>query len=228
LNEEEPENNEYDNKIILVDKPLDQTSANIVRIFKKAFRLKKIGHSGTLDPRATGLLILCTGKMTKKITGFIEYDKEYEGVIKIGARTRSYDTETEEEHRQDVKHISDTDIESASRDFIGEIAQIPPMHSAIKYKGKPLYKLARKGKEIERKPRSVRIDKFEVIRENESEIGFRITCSKGTYIRSIANDLGNKLGVGGYLKSLRRTRIGEFEIEKFEHQIDGIGYKVLN
>jgi tRNA pseudouridine55 synthase len=217
----------FTDKIILTDKPLNWTSTDVVRYLKKNFSLKKVGHAGSLDPRATGLLILCTDKMTKSINGFMESEKEYQGIIKIGARTRSYDTETEEEDFKDVSGISDEIIEEVRNTFLGEIEQVPPMHSAIKLNGSPVYKLARKGKTVELKPRKVVIKKFEIKRLNPDEIYFSIVCSKGTYIRSIANDFGERLGVGGYLKELRRIRIGEYDLKNLDKSIGEINYNVL-
>jgi tRNA pseudouridine55 synthase len=219
---------EFANRIFLIDKPLDFTSADIVRIFRKKFNLKKAGHSGTLDPKATGLLILCSGKMTKKINEFIEYDKEYEGIIKLGAVTKSFDTETEEENVLDYVNVSDEEIEAVRETFLGETQQMPPMYSAIKHKGKPLYKLARKGRSIERAFRKITVTDFEVRRAGERELFFRISSSKGTYIRTVANDFGKKLGTGGYLKELRRTRIGNFELKHFENEERNIRYQILD
>lgn len=220
-------NSVFTNCILLADKPIGFTSADIVRIFKKSFDIKKIGHSGTLDPKATGLLVLCTGKMTKRITEFIDYDKEYEGVIKIGATTKSFDTETEEENLKDVSNVTEDDIMKVRESFLGEISQLPPMYSALKHKGKPLYKFARKGKEIERKLRTLYVSEFDVWKKSPAEIGFRISSSKGAYIRCIANDFGEKLGVGGYLKELRRTRIGNFRLEEFDRNIREIPYRII-
>lgn len=225
---EEKTHSPYDNRIFLADKPLDLTSADVVRIFKKEFGLGKIGHSGTLDPKATGLLVLCSGKLTKKISEFIDYDKSYEGVIRIGATTKSFDTETEEENFADVSGIGDEELESARKQFIGEVVQMPPMYSAIKHKGKPLYKFARKGREIERKPRNILVEEFEITRISDTEVGFSISASKGAYIRCIANDFGAALGVGGYLKTLRRTRIGKFQISVFKESVRNIPYIVLD
>lgn len=218
----------YSNKIFLIDKPLDFTSFDIVRIFKKKFNLKKAGHSGTLDPKATGLLIVCSDKMTKKINEFIEYDKEYEGVIRIGARTKSFDTESREEDIIEDVHVSDEEIESVRKTFLGEVEQMPPMFSAIKHNGKPLYKLARAGKEIERKSRKIIISEFEIKKVSESELMFRISSSKGTYIRSIANDFGERLGVGGYLKELRRTRIGKYDLSGLDSEVKEIRYRITD
>lgn len=215
----------YSNKIFLIDKPLDYTSFDIVRIFKKKFNLKKAGHSGTLDPKATGLLIICSDKMTKRINEFIEYDKEYEGVIRIGARTKSFDTESREEEIIENVKVTDEEIESVRKTFLGEVEQMPPMFSAIKHNGKPLYKLARAGKEIERKSRKIIISEFEIKKVSESELKFRISSSKGTYIRSIANDFGERLGVGGYLKELRRTRIGKYDLSGLDSEVKEIRYR---
>ena len=215
----------YSNKIFLIDKPLDFTSFDKERIKKKKFNLKKAGHSGTLDPKATGLLIVCSDKMTKRINEFIEYDKEYEGVIRIGARTKSFDTESREEDIIDNVKVTDEEIESVRKTFLGEVEQMPPMFSALKHNGKPLYKLARAGKEIERKSRKIVISEFEIKKVSESELKFRISSSKGTYIRSIANDFGERLGVGGYLKELRRTRIGKYDLSGLDSEVKGIRYR---
>ncbi len=214
-------------KIILADKPLDYTSADIVRIFKKNLNLKKVGHAGTLDPKATGLLILCSDSMTKRINEFIEFDKEYEGIIRIGATTKSFDTENEEENVQENIKVSDDEIENVRKQFLGQTDQLPPMYSAVKHKGKPLYKMARKGREIERIPRKIFISQFEIKRISLTELHFTISCSKGTYIRTIANDFGERLGAGAYLKELRRTRIGDYRIIDFPEAIKNIKYVIL-
>jgi tRNA pseudouridine55 synthase len=214
--------------IYLADKPLDKTSFDIVAIFKREFNLKKIGHSGTLDPRATGLLILCSGKKTKMINEFIDYDKEYNGIIRIGATTPTFDTESEEENEVSTENVTDEMIEKAREKFSGNIEQIPPMHSAVKHKGKPLYKLARKGETVERKIRNVTVSELNLKRLSDTEIYFNISCSKGTYIRTLANDIGVELGVGGYLKTLQRTRIGKYKLEDFKDEVKGVRYMVLN
>lgn len=213
--------------IYLADKPLDKTSFDIVALFKREFHLNKIGHSGTLDPRATGLLILCSGKKTKLINDFIDYDKEYNGIIRIGATTPTFDTESEEENFKDASGITDEDIQKVREKFLGDIEQIPPMHSAIKHKGKPLYKMARKGETIERKPRPVTITELHLQRLSETEVFFNVSCSKGTYIRTLANDIGEELGVGGYLKTLQRTRVGKYKLEDFHDEVKGVKYKIL-
>jgi tRNA pseudouridine55 synthase len=217
----------FTDKIILTDKPLNWTSTDVVRFLKKSLSLTKVGHAGSLDPRATGLLILCTDRFTKRINEFMDYEKEYRGIIRIGAKTKSYDTESEEEEITDVSHIDEKMIEDIRNTFLGDIEQVPPMHSAIKLNGRPVYKLARKGKTVELKPRKITIKQFDIKRLNPEEIYFNIVCSKGTYIRSIANDLGEKLGVGGYLKELRRIRIGEYNLDNLDLKIGEIKYSVI-
>ncbi|MFA5011963.1 MAG: tRNA pseudouridine(55) synthase TruB [Ignavibacteria bacterium] len=208
----------YDNKVILVDKPLYWTSAKVTNKIKKTFKLKKVGHSGTLDPKATGLLVICTGKKTKTITEMIGADKDYEGTIRIGAVTPTYDTESDEQDIMDASNITEEQIIDVRNKFRGEIEQIPPMHSAIKHKGKPIYKLARKGKTLELMPRRVFIKEFQIERISETEIKFFVSVSKGTYIRSLANDFGAELGIGGYLKTLRRLRVGDFDIRMIDEK----------
>lgn len=204
---------------LLVDKPVSWTSFDVVNkirtTLKHTFHLKKIkvGHAGTLDPLATGLLVICTGKFTKKLTEFQGLEKEYEGTIMLGATTPSYDAETEPTKTFSVDQITKEQIESARRTFLGEIEQFPPMYSAIKVDGKPLYKRARKGETIEVKSRSVTIKHFDFTRIELPEIDFRVACSKGTYIRSLAHDFGKALHNGAYLASLRRTRVGQFDIK---------------
>jgi tRNA pseudouridine55 synthase len=217
----------FTDKIILTDKPLNWTSTDVVRYLKNNLHLTKVGHAGSLDPRATGLLILCTDRMTKKINDFMEFEKEYQGIIKIGARTKSYDTESEEEDIKNVSGVNDKMIEDVRKIFLGNIEQIPPMHSAIKVNGRPVYKLARKGKTIELKPRKITVKIFDIKRLNSEELYFSIVCSKGTYIRSIANDFGERLGVGGYLKELRRIRIGDYDLSDLNEKIGEIKYCVI-
>lgn len=222
--------NKYDNKVILVDKPLNWTSAKVTNKIKKTFKLKKVGHSGTLDPRATGLLIICTGKKTKTITEMIGFDKDYEGTFRIGATTPTYDTESEEVDIKDVSFITEKMIISAKEKFTGEILQVPPMHSAIKLNGKPIYKLARKGRTLILEPRKVFIRQFEIERISDTEIKFFVSVSKGTYIRSLAFDFGNELGVGGYLKTLRRLRVGNFSVSEINdtyEELDLMRFKVI-
>ncbi len=200
-------------KVILVDKPRSWTSFDVVKKLRYALKVKKIGHAGTLDPLATGLLILCTGKMTKQIESFQAMEKEYTGEIVIGKITPSYDLETDVEHISDTSHIKDSFISNTAKKFIGKIEQIPPQYSAIKIDGKRAYKSARKGEKVEMKPRTVEITTFDVERLGIDRIAFRVVCSKGTYIRSLAHDFGQELGTGAYLADLRRTRIGKFHVD---------------
>lgn len=197
-------------KVLLLNKPFHWTSFDIIRKLRHIFKIKKIGHAGTLDPLATGLLIVCTGKFTKKINEYMGMEKEYTGTITLGASTQTYDLESEPEKHQDYLHISQSDVEKAFSFFVGNILQVPPAHSAIKQDGKRLYELARAGKEVRIEPRAVTIMECELTRFELPEIDFRVVCSTGTYIRSLANDVGQALGCGGYLSKLVRTRIGTF------------------
>lgn len=199
--------------VLLVDKPLRWTSFDALNKIRKQIHTK-IGHCGTLDPLATGLLICCTGKMTKQITSFQQQIKEYTGIFQLGATTPTYDLETEPENFLPFEDITESQIRSLVREkFIGEIEQIPPAHSAIKVGGKRVYELARQGKEVKLKPRQITIQEFEITTVQLPEVHFRIVCSTGTYIRSIAFDFGASLECGAYLKSLRRTKIGAFEVK---------------
>lgn len=200
-------------RMFLLDKPKEYSSARVVNIVKKILDVKKAGHSGTLDPKATGLMIVCTGKMTKSLNDLLGSDKEYEGIMMLGEKTKSFDTETEVYEKNSVEHITPDILNETVKSFTGEITQIPPMYSAVKYKGKPLYKLARKGKELERTPRTVIIREFEIENINMPEVKFRVLCSKGTYIRTLVSDFGDKLGVGAFLKELRRLKIGKYDIK---------------
>lgn len=200
-------------EIVLIDKELNKSSFYVIYKFQKSIGVKKAGHAGTLDPRATGLLIVCTGKNTKKISEFQDLAKTYEGIIEIGKKTPSMDTETEVSEEKDFSGITEEDIFRVRDSFIGTTLQMPPMYSAVKHKGKSLYKYARKGIDITRTPREIVVAQFEITKIDLPEVHFRIVCSKGSYIRVIADDFGNKLGCGGYLKELRRTAIGEFKVE---------------
>ncbi|MFZ6013639.1 MAG: tRNA pseudouridine(55) synthase TruB [Bacteroidota bacterium] len=200
-------------RVLLIDKPLEWTSFDVVNKLRYKLKIKKIGHAGTLDPLATGLLIICTGKMTKRIEEFMGLEKEYTGKFVLGQTTPSHDLETEVSPPQDLSGVTVDRIREAARPFIGKISQQPPLHSAIKIGGKRAYKFARKGAEIELKPREVEISEFEITGIQLPEVSFRIVCSKGTYIRSIARDFGNALGVGAYLSQLCRTRIGSYKLE---------------
>jgi len=199
--------------VILVDKPLEWTSFDVVKKLKYALKIKKVGHAGTLDPLATGLLILCTGKKTKEIELYQGQDKEYTGTITIGQTTPSFDLETTPTPAVDLSKITNEAILNTAKSFIGVIEQTPPIFSAIKVDGKRAYSEARKGREVKLKSRKIRIEQFEITTISIPEIKFRVVCSKGTYIRSLANDFGKQLGVGGYLSELRRTKIGEFSVE---------------
>ena len=198
--------------MLLIDKPKDYSSARVVNIIKKKLNIKKAGHSGTLDPQATGLMIVCTHKMTKQLNSLLDSDKEYEGIIMLGERTKSFDSETGVTDKKDTSGITYEMIFDNVKNFIGEVEQIPPMYSAVKHKGKPLYKYARKDVEIERKIRKVTITEFEIQKIELPEVTFRVKCSKGTYIRTLANDFGDKLGTGAYLKELRRLKIGDYDV----------------
>lgn len=199
--------------MILIDKPLTWTSFDVVNKLRYLIKIKKIGHAGTLDPLATGLLILCTGKMTKQIERFQAEEKEYEGTFVLGKTTPSIDLETDIDSEKPIDHISDDDLEPVRQHFLGAISQVPPMYSAIKVGGERLYKKAREGKKVEVREREVTIHDFVLTRIALPEVDFRIVCSKGTYIRSIVRDFGEKLQVGAYLSRLRRTRNGQFSVE---------------
>ncbi len=198
--------------VLLVDKPLGWTSFDVIRKLRHLIRIRKIGHAGTLDPLATGLLIVCTGKFTKRINQYMAQQKEYTGTITIGATTPTYDLESEPTDFIATDHITLAQVRSILPQFTGPIQQVPPAHSAIKVDGKRVYELARKGKEVKLEPRSVHIYSFELLSLQDAQLQFRVVCSTGTYIRSLANDLGQALGCGAYLSSLRRTRIGEFDV----------------
>jgi tRNA pseudouridine55 synthase len=200
-------------KVLLIDKPLQWTSFDVVRKLRNIIRIKKIGHAGTLDPLATGLLIVCTGKFTKRINEFMSREKEYTGTITLGAVTPTYDLESDPENFLPIQSISLAKIREAALQLTGPILQIPPAHSAIKQNGKRVYELARQGKEVKLEPRPVTIYTFDILSFNEGVVQFMVRCSTGTYIRSLANDLGKILACGGYLSSLRRTKIGEFFVE---------------
>jgi tRNA pseudouridine55 synthase len=202
-------------ELLLVNKPYQWTSFDVVGKLRNSFKpLKlKVGHAGTLDPLATGLLVICTGKMTKQIDTFQAEEKEYTGIMVLGATTPSYDMETEVDETFDTSNLSDEQIRSACGQFIGDIQQYPPAHSAIKVDGERLYEKARRGEEVELKLRNVTITEFEITRIELPEVDFRVVCSKGTYIRSLVNDFGKALGNGAYLSKLTRTRSGHFKLD---------------
>lgn len=207
-----------DGRLLLIDKPREWTSFDAVKKIKstirRRFNLKKIkvGHAGTLDPLATGLLLICTGRMTKRINELTGLDKTYEGHFLLGATTPSYDLETEPENHRPTEHLTPEQVREAARNFVGEQDQMPPMYSAKQVGGQRAYTAARKGKTLELKPHRVTIHHFEVDTSELPRVGFRIVCSKGTYIRSIARDLGQALGCGAHLIDLRRTAIGDHAI----------------
>jgi tRNA pseudouridine55 synthase len=198
--------------VILVDKPYKWTSFDAVNFVKITLRAK-VGHCGTLDPLATGLLICCTGEMTKQISGYQQLPKEYTGIFRLGAITATYDKESEPEDLKPWEHITPDQAQQAALQLTGDIMQIPPIHSAIKKDGKRSYDLARAGVEVILEPRPVTISEFEITAINLPEVHFRVMCSTGTYIRSLAHDFGQLLGTGAYLQELRRTKIGNFDVK---------------
>lgn len=201
-------------EVFLLDKPLEWTSFDVVKKVRNALRIKKVGHAGTLDPLASGLLIVCAGKMTKQIDSFMGQEKEYTGTFVIGAMTESFDLEQPIIPIADPSHITLAQVEEVVNRLTGHILQIPPMHSAIKVDGKRVYVSARAGIAVKMDARPVEVREFEITRFAGGEIDFRISCSKGTYIRSLARDLGEQLGVGAYLKALCRTRIGTYTLQE--------------
>lgn len=198
--------------VILVDKPYEWTSFDAVNKLKKLLKVK-VGHAGTLDPLATGLLICCAGKYTKKISEYQKLPKEYTGIFHLGEVTPTYDLESEPGPFGDYDAITEQQIAEVTKQFTGDIMQLPPIHSAIKKEGKRAYEYARAGKEIKLEPRPVQITEFEITAIQLPEVHFRVVCSTGTYIRSLAHDFGQALGCGAYLQELRRTKIGEFSVD---------------
>lgn len=218
-------------QVLLIDKPLHWTSFQVVNKLRweirQAFNIKKIkvGHAGTLDPLASGLLVICTGKMTKQIDGFQGQIKEYTGTLVLGSTTPSFDLETEADATYPTEHITETNIKSTTSQFIGEIQQFPPIFSALKKDGKRLYEYARAGESVEIKSRTIHISEFEITGVHDLEVNFRVVCSKGTYIRSLANDFGKALQSGAHLSALRRTKIGDFNVNNavsIENFIEGL------
>jgi len=210
----EKDMNKYEEgEVILINKPLGWTSFDVVRKIRNLTGVRKVGHAGTLDPLASGLLLVCTGRFTKKINQFMAEEKEYTGTMVIGATTPTYDLESKPCNFTDVRFVSDQTVLLIARKFVGESEQIPPAHSAVKIKGQPVYKLARKGMDVKLEPRKIVIKDFDITGIRLPEIDFRVVCSTGTYIRSLVNDYGTVLGTGAYLSSLCRTKIGSFEIK---------------
>lgn len=202
-----------DGRVILINKELEWTSFDVVKKIRNLLRIKKVGHAGTLDPLATGLLIVCAGKMTKQINQFMDLEKEYTGTMVLGKTTPSVDLETEFDSDSSIEHIDEKQVINLTKKFIGHLMQTPPIYSAIKKGGEPLYKKARKGEKVKIDPRPVESKEFEITEINFPELRFRLVCSKGFYVRSLVQDFGESLGVGAYMSSLERTRIGEFKIE---------------
>lgn len=199
-------------KVLLIDKPLQWTSFDMVKKVRWLTKIMKVGHAGTLDPLATGLLIICTGKNTKKINDYMGMTKEYTGSLVLGATTASYDLEQEPENFKSIDAITTSKILETTNQFIGTIFQMPPQHSAIKKDGKRLYESARQGIEVKVDPRQISIEAFEITKIDLPTIEFRVVCSTGTYIRSLVHDFGQALGVGAYMSGLRRTKIGDFNV----------------
>jgi tRNA pseudouridine55 synthase len=200
-------------KVLLIDKPLNWTSFDMVKKVRWLTKIMKVGHAGTLDPLATGLLIICTGKYTKQINDYMGMQKEYTGSLVLGATTASYDLEQEPENFKSIDTITELAIQDATKQFMGTILQMPPQHSAIKKDGKRLYESARQGIEVKVDPRQITIEQFEIIKIDLPNVEFRVLCSTGTYIRSLVHDFGQALGVGAYMSGLRRTKIGAFNVE---------------
>lgn len=200
-------------QVLLVNKPLEWTSFDVIKKIRVSAGISKVGHAGTLDPLATGLLIVCTGKFTKKINEYMGMEKEYTGSFTLGAITPTYDLESEPVEIRPYEHITLEDMERVLPQFTGAIQQVPPIHSAIKKDGKPAYIMARKGIDVKLEPRTITIHAFEITAMEPPRVFFRVVCSTGTYIRSLANDFGAALGCGAYLSSLCRTRIGQFHVQ---------------
>ena len=205
-----------DGQVLLIDKPLHWTSFDMVRKIRGMLRIKKVGHAGTLDPLATGLLIICTGKFTKKINEYMSAIKEYTGSFILGAVTPTYDLESLPEQEKDFSFVTDELLLTTVKKFEGEIDQFPPVYSAIKKEGVALYELARRGEAVELKSRKINIYDFIITSVELPIVHFKVICSTGTYIRSLAHDVGRDLGCGAYLSSLRRTKIGEFKVDDAE------------
>lgn len=199
-------------RVLLIDKPYEWTSFDVVNKLRKKLNLQKAGHAGTLDPLATGLLIVCTGKLTKSIGQFQQLEKEYTGTLVLGQSTPSHDLETEVAETWPTDTLTEAGVRAAAASFLGEIQQVPPLHSAIKVNGKRAYRLARKGSDQQLQPRPVFVRAFDITRVALPEVDFCVICSKGTYIRSLVRDLGQALHMGAYLKTLCRTRIGEYKL----------------
>lgn len=200
--------------VLFINKPLHWTSFDVIKKIRNTLKIKKVGHAGTLDPLATGLLIVCTGRFTKGINEYMAQEKEYTGTFTLGAVTPTFDLESEPGNFRSTDSISEEMLYETAKKFTGEIMQLPPVHSAIKQKGKPVYLLARKGVEVILEPRKIIIHNFEITHIKMPIVSFKVVCTTGTYIRSLAHDFGEALGCGAYLSSLCRTRIGKFTLEE--------------
>jgi tRNA pseudouridine55 synthase len=200
--------------VLFIDKSLDWTSFDVVKKVRALFDVRKVGHAGTLDPQATGLMIVGTGKKTKSIEQFVRLEKEYPGSCKMGMRTPSFDMETAVSELKDSTSVTEHQIEDVAKSFLGKQLQLPPMYSAVKYGGKPLYQYARSGKTVERTEREIDVLKFEILKVHAPYVDFCVVCSKGTYIRSLVDEMGIRLGCGAVLTALRRMRIGEYNVTK--------------
>jgi tRNA pseudouridine55 synthase len=201
-------------EVLLINKPLHWTSFDVIRKIRNILKIKKVGHAGTLDPLATGLLIVCTGRFTKKINEYMSQEKEYTGTFTLGAITPTFDLESAPGNFLSVDAVNNEMLYETAKKFTGEIIQLPPIHSAIKQKGKPVYLLARKGVDVIMQPRKIVIHNFEITHIKMPLVSFKVVCATGTYIRSLAHDFGQALGCGAYLSSLCRTRIGRFTLEE--------------
>jgi tRNA pseudouridine55 synthase len=199
-------------EMLLVDKPQGWTSFDVVNKIRSLFHVRKVGHAGTLDPMATGLLVICSGRRTKELDRFMGLEKEYDGEMILGARTPSFDAETPVIERRSTEDITEEGIRTALAEFVGQQMQIPPMWSAVKVDGRRLYEYARKGKEVVRSPREVTITSITSVKITIPAVAFTVVCSKGTYIRTLVEDVGQRLGCGAYLSALRRTRIGPYSV----------------
>jgi len=216
MNELYVHNNDFSGEgvVLFIDKSLDWTSFDVVKKVRVLFDVLKVGHAGTLDPQATGLMLVCTGNKTTSIEQFVGLEKEYTGSCELGVRTPSFDMETAASEIKDSSEVTQQQIEFAAKSLLGRQLQLPPMYSALKYGGKPLYQYARSGKTVQRIEREIDVSKFEILKVHAPYIEFCITCSKGTYIRSLVDEMGVRLGCGATLTALRRIRIGEFTIGK--------------
>jgi tRNA pseudouridine55 synthase len=203
-----------DRAVLLMDKPGGWSSFDVIRSLRRILQVRKIGHAGTLDPMATGLLICLAGRATKLMTAFMTLPKVYEGVLRLGEVTSSHDAETEVVERHEWRHLTMEDLERARTGFVGDVEQLPPMYSAVKVEGERLYRKARRGEEVVRPSRAVHIASFDLMGRDGPDVSFRVHCSKGTYIRSLAYDFGKSLGVGAHLVALRRTAIGSYTVDR--------------